>query len=273
MAEKILVVDDEKVICEVLSKLLSQNGYAVDVCGNGKEAVQRVKENSAGYACVLTDVKMPQMDGIEFLKQSQKISPATPVIIVTGAATVDIAVEALKRGAVALIEKPFNNEKVLNTVREILSLRGKSDRKQHSLPYLEKRWTVECPGAKENLASIIEILVMGMQDLEIITAADENPARDALKHALENAVEHGNEGNIKKLIRVNAVANNKTIRVGIEDEGAGFNPLEYIEEDNLNEAAWKKGKGLFKIYSVVDEVTFNAKGNRINLLWKKRNAT
>lgn len=268
MTEKILVVDDEPLVRELLSQILAKEKFEVTACGDGKEALEKVKEGIP-YDCILTDVKMPEMDGIDLLKQSHKIAPTIPVIIVTGAATVDNAVEALKRGAVALIEKPFDADKVLGTVREILSLRTKADRMQTVLPFIQKKWTIECPGTKNNIGSLIETLILGMDELEILTPANENPARDALKHALENAVEHGNVGNPKKRIFVNATANNQEIRVSIQDEGEGFNPLEFIEEDNLNEEAWKKGKGLFKIYSVANSVSFNAKGNQINLIFRK----
>lgn len=268
MAEKILVVDDEPLIRNLLSEILKKEKYEVDLSGDGEEALQKVKADGR-YACILTDVKMPQMDGLQFLKESHKVSPTTPVIVVTGAATVDIAVEALKHGAAALIEKPFNSEKVLNTLREILSLRGVTDRMKTVLPYTEKKWTIECPASQENIASIIEILIVGMNQMGILTPGRENPIRDAIKHALENAATHGNEGNAKKQIWVNAEANENEIEVGIQDEGKGFNPLEYIEEDNLNEEAWKKGKGLFKIYSVASQVSFNAKGNQIQLLFRK----
>lgn len=268
MAEKILVVDDEPLICDLLTEILKKEKYEVEVSGDGEEALKKVKSDGR-YACVLTDVKMPQMDGLQFLKESHKVSPSTPVIVVTGAATVDIAVEALKHGAAALIEKPFNSDKVLNTLREILSLRSVTDRMLTVLPFAEKKWTIECPGSQENLASILETLMMGMDHMGLLSPTNENPVRDALKHALDNAFVHGNEKDPKKWVRVNALATNEEIRVSIYDEGKGFNRLDYIEEDNLNEEAWKNGKGLFKIHGVAHTVSFNAKGNEIQLTFKK----
>lgn len=268
MDEKILVVEDESLIRELLSQLLKKENYQVDACANGKEALQKIKEGT-NYACALTDIKMPEMDGIEFLKQSHKISPQIPIIVVTGVATVDTAVEALKRGAAALIEKPFQSMKVLETLREVLSLKTVADRLQTVLPNTRKRWSIECPGTAANCSSIIEILIQGMQQLEVLSPAKETPVRDALRHALENAVDHGNQKNPKKQIFVNAEANNQEIQIEIQDEGAGFYPLDYIEESNFNEEAWGKSKGLFKIFSIADKVSFNAKGNKIHLTFKK----
>lgn len=114
----ILVVDDEKDICKALSILLSKEGYAVREAYNGEEALELLaKEN---FDLVMTDIKMEKKDGFEVLREAQKISPGTPVIMMTAFASVGSAVEAMRAGAVDYITKPFINDEIRLTIRRIL---------------------------------------------------------------------------------------------------------------------------------------------------------
>jgi DNA-binding NtrC family response regulator len=114
----ILVVDDEKDICKALSILLSKEGYAVREAYNGEEALELLaKEN---FDLVMTDIKMEKKDGFEVLREAQKISPGTPVIMMTAFASVGSAVEAMRAGAADYITKPFINDEIRLTIRRIL---------------------------------------------------------------------------------------------------------------------------------------------------------
>lgn len=268
MAEKILVIDDEFKLRELLTLQLEKEGYEVESCSNGREGVEKVQQNP-NYACILTDVRMPEMDGLQFLKESKAISPTTPVIVVTGAATVKDAVEALKSGAVALVEKPFDAKKIQGTVREVLSLRGKKDRKQLCIPYMKKKWTLEIPSKEELLSSVAEIFVKGLIDFELVSSEQAPLAREACQQALMNAHQHGNANNPIKRISINACGTKEQFQVSIQDEGEGFNPHEYIKESS-NEEDWEKSKGLFKIFQGTSQVQFNAKGNQITLIFEKK---
>ncbi len=110
----ILVVDDDPVILKSAEKVLSSGPYEVDTCLNGFEALKRLEEKP--YDLVLTDLRMPEMDGLELLKKIKTDFPGTEVIIITGFGTIRSAVEALKYGAYDYIEKPFTPEHLLNTV-------------------------------------------------------------------------------------------------------------------------------------------------------------
>ncbi|MDA8422112.1 MAG: sigma-54 dependent transcriptional regulator [Nitrospiraceae bacterium] len=117
----ILIVDDEKDICKALNILLTKEGHAVKEAYNGEEAVERiVKEN---FDIIMTDIKMGKMDGFEVLRQSQKISPDTSVIMMTAFASVGSAVEAMRAGASDYITKPFINDEIRLTIRRILQSR------------------------------------------------------------------------------------------------------------------------------------------------------
>lgn len=118
MKPKILIVDDERDICKALEFLLKREDYAVSSVNSGEDAIKKIKEES--FDVVITDLKMGRVDGISVLETAKEMSPDTAVIIMTAFASIESAVEAMKRGAVDYIVKPFLNEEIRLTIRKIL---------------------------------------------------------------------------------------------------------------------------------------------------------
>lgn len=114
----LLVVDDEEVIREGMSRILSAEGYHVDTSASGRRAIEKTQE--IDFDVVITDLKMPGMDGMEVLKTIKILQPEVPVIIITGYSTVDTAVEAMKKGAFDYIAKPFTSELIIEKVRKAI---------------------------------------------------------------------------------------------------------------------------------------------------------
>ncbi len=118
----ILVVDDTPGIRDAILKILNKEGFNVFTAGDGEQAVKILQKND--IALVLTDLKMPKVDGAELLSITKTISPDIEVILITGYGTVEVAVEAMKDGAFDFIQKPFNKAVVLKTVRKALEKRS-----------------------------------------------------------------------------------------------------------------------------------------------------
>ncbi len=114
----ILIVDDEKAIRKTLGEILSYEGYKMDEAGDGEEALKRFKEKS--YDVVLCDIKMPKMDGIEFLERARESNPDVPIIMISGHGTIETAVEAVKKGAYDYISKPPDLNRLLITIRNAM---------------------------------------------------------------------------------------------------------------------------------------------------------
>lgn len=121
MTEKprVLVIDDEEVVRAAAARVLA--GYDVSTAATGKEGLKLLRRKP--FDLVLTDLKMPEMDGVEVLKRVKEISPEAEVVIITGYGTVKTAVEALQHGAYDYIEKPFTPEGLLNVVDKCLESR------------------------------------------------------------------------------------------------------------------------------------------------------
>jgi DNA-binding NtrC family response regulator len=117
----ILIVDDEKVMQDSCSQILSKKGYTVKVASDGKEALRMFKEEL--FHVVILDIKLPGMDGIEVLSKIKEESPETPVIIMTGFASIESAVDAIKSGAFDYLSKPFTPEELRISVRKALESR------------------------------------------------------------------------------------------------------------------------------------------------------
>ena len=119
--EKILVVDDEKSLREVLSIMLKRAGYTVTEASDGDEAIGHV--NKEIYDLVITDLRMPKADGMDVLKAVKSLSPDTVVLVITAFATSDSAVEAMKQGAYDYLTKPFQVDEVQLIIRNALEKR------------------------------------------------------------------------------------------------------------------------------------------------------
>ncbi|MBL0699615.1 MAG: sigma-54-dependent Fis family transcriptional regulator [Desulfosarcina sp.] len=117
MKEQILVVDDEPDMRSALTHVLHRNGYAVESADNGPEALKKFKNYK--FSMVITDVKMPDMSGMEVLGAIKKISPEVPVIMMSAYGTIGKAVDAMKEGASDYLVKPFSSESLEMVVKRI----------------------------------------------------------------------------------------------------------------------------------------------------------
>jgi len=118
----VLVVDDEAIARDNLAHVMAKDGYQVETAANGVEALGKVKRFE--FDLIITDLKMERMDGLQLLQEAKAASPSTEIMLVTGFATVDTAVKALKTGAVHYLAKPIDIAELRAAVRDILSARS-----------------------------------------------------------------------------------------------------------------------------------------------------
>ncbi|MBN8675180.1 MAG: sigma-54-dependent Fis family transcriptional regulator [Chitinophagales bacterium] len=114
----ILIIDDEKAIRKTLTEILSFEGYKIDEAADGEEGLKKFKEKA--YDVVLCDIKMPKLDGIEFLQKAGESNPDVPIIMISGHGNIETAVEAVKKGAYDYISKPPDLNRLLITIRNAM---------------------------------------------------------------------------------------------------------------------------------------------------------
>jgi len=114
----ILIIDDERSIRKTLTEILTYEGYKVDEAGDGEDGLKKFRDK--GYDAVLCDIKMPKVDGLEFLEKAAEINPDVPVIMISGHGTIETAVEAVKKGAYDYIAKPPDLNRLLITLRNAI---------------------------------------------------------------------------------------------------------------------------------------------------------
>jgi two-component system response regulator AtoC len=142
MEKKILIVDDEFNSRTLLAQLFQEDGYSADTAENGKTALEALK--STPFDILITDIRMPVMDGIELFHRAKEMYPHMPVILFTAYGTIEAAVKALKEGVFHYLEKPVNFDLLNHTVqqaleiqdlkKEIINLRKQLDEKKTDQP-------------------------------------------------------------------------------------------------------------------------------------------
>ena len=115
---RILVIDDEKSIRNTLKEILTYEGFEVVEAQDGMEGLKFVEKEK--FDIILSDIKMPKMDGIEVLEKLQELSPETPVVMISGHGNIDTAVEAIRKGAFDYISKPLDLNRMLVTIRNAM---------------------------------------------------------------------------------------------------------------------------------------------------------
>ena len=117
---KALVIDDEQIVLDSVATLLRDEGFDVDVSLNGREGLDWAIERK--YDVILSDIRMPDIGGMRVLRDVKRIHPSLPVIMITGYASVDSAVQSMKLGAADYIEKPFEPEQLIDSVNRALGV-------------------------------------------------------------------------------------------------------------------------------------------------------
>jgi len=113
---KVLVIDDESVICDACRLVLEEKGHGVDRCLTGTEGLQAIERSP--YDIILLDMKLPDIDGTEILKTVREKTPAPCVIVMTGYSTMSNALQAMKLGAADYLAKPFADDELLAAIEE-----------------------------------------------------------------------------------------------------------------------------------------------------------
>ena len=120
-AVRLLIVDDEEIMRQFLNEVLKDEGYTIDLAASGKEALKRM--NDSEYDIVLTDIVMPELDGLGVVAATKELSYSPSVIVMTGYASMETAVESMKLGAADYITKPFNIDQIRIIVKNAVEER------------------------------------------------------------------------------------------------------------------------------------------------------
>jgi DNA-binding NtrC family response regulator len=138
---RILVADDEEIMRDVLSELLSSESYTVDLAENGLQALEKIRDND--YGVLLLDLMMPDLDGLQVLEELKKAENRPAAIVLTAFATIEKAVRATKLGAFDFITKPFKNDELLLAVKNAMEHRHLVEENQRLRNTLRERYNFQ----------------------------------------------------------------------------------------------------------------------------------
>ena len=289
---RVLVAEDSKTQALQVKLLLEAAGYEVCLAKNGLEAVEKIKEFDP--LVLLTDLEMPEMDGLELIREIKHQELTLPVILMTGRGSEEIALEALKAGAASYLPKRIMAQALVSTISEIaeIAMTTLDDRAlQKRLTNAEFRFDI---GNESALAHTL-VFYLGKQ-LMAMQAIDEISNMQitmALTEALTNAINHGNleldsamreleNGSEKyhqladerrsrepyqdRSVKVCATLSTEEAKFVVKDDGPGFDTSEIPDPTDPANMEKSSGRGLMLIYTFMDEVSHNDSGSEITMI-------
>jgi CheY-like chemotaxis protein/anti-sigma regulatory factor (Ser/Thr protein kinase) len=287
----VLVVDDSAVDRRLAEKLLTKEfNLNVLAASNGREALELLERHPTDL--VLTDMQMPEMDGLQLVEEIRNRFPGVPVILMTAHGSEELAVQALKRGAASYVPKRNLARDLAETIESVLAV-STSNRSQQRL--LECLVETESRFVLDNDVSLIPALISHLEsNLTRMRLCDENGlirVAVALREALINAIHHGNlelesaqrEKDEKRYYRlveerrqqepyqdrrvhITAKESHREAVYIIRDEGPGFDPTTLPDPTDPANLEKVSGRGLLLIRTFMDEVQHNKEGNEITLV-------
>lgn len=295
----VLVVDDSSVDRKFVGGILSRDGkFTVEFAEDGSQALARMRE--AQPDLIVTDLQMPNRNGLELVAAVRMHHPSVPIILMTGHGSEDLAVEALHRGASNYVPKPQIGERLLESVEEALTL-ARSDATHNQLIACLNSCDFDFelgndPAVIDPLVEMVQQMVAGMK---LTDATGRFRVGAALKEALLNSLYRGNleisfkemQGTRESLmagkgddlltkrrstspyssrkIRVHLTIDSEQAKFEICDEGPGFDPASIPAAGQPGSLDPESGRGLVLMRAFFDEVTFQDGGRRVTLIKRK----
>ncbi len=287
----VLVVDDSPLDRRLAGRLLEKGTDAeVYYAEDGRQALERVEEHLPDL--VVTDLQMPEINGLELVGMLKRQYPLIPIILMTAAGSEEIAVQALQAGASSYVPKRVLAEELAEVALRVLAM-SREQRTQARVLNRQERWETEF--VLENELALVLSLSMHLQQnlsgMRICEGSDGLRVGIALEEALLNAYYHGNLEVSSKLreqdhqlyldlatrrtqelpykdrhIHVSAKLSRGEAMYVIRDEGPGFDPSSLPDPTDPENLARPHGRGLMLMRTFMDEVTFNSAGNEVRML-------
>lgn len=293
---RVLVVDDSAVDRRLAGGILEKHpSIEIEYAENGADALAMIKERTPEL--VVTDLQMPNLNGLELVEAVRSRHPLIPVILMTAHGSEEIAVRALEAGAASYVPKVRLGTDLLDTVDTVLSL-SRADQRQEKL--LSCMRESESTFELENDASLIPPLVEYLQEqlsrMELCDETGRIRVGVALEEALLNALYHGNleisteqlreaSSNLLENDGHDVVAEraaqppycDRRIRLKtkitpdesvyiVEDDGPGYDPAEFASPDDPASLERETGRGLMLMRTFMDRVEFSDRGNKVTLV-------
>jgi CheY-like chemotaxis protein/anti-sigma regulatory factor (Ser/Thr protein kinase) len=272
--KRILLVDDDPAIHRLLAMVLESPEWQIESAHDGEAALACVKAEP--YDLVLTDVRMPGMDGLELLRRIRQERPQTKVLVMTGAHTPGNVIESIREQAFGYLSKPFSPSVVVEMITEALKTPDWED----EIEVLSARpnWIalkVRC--RVETADRLVHFLTEMKMDLP---ARDREDVATAFREMLRNAIEHGGGLDPNKKVHVAYIRTKQAIVYYIRDPGKGFsfddlahaavsnppeNPIDHITH-RAERGLRPGGFGILLVQNLVDELIYNEKGNEVLLI-------
>ena len=204
MSDHILIVDDEKGILDALSAVLDDEGYTVSTAENGSEALKKIKDDTPSV--ILLDVWLPDIDGLEILREIRSAYPGVAVIVMSGHGTIETAVRATKLGAYDYIEKPLSMERVHLIVKHAIE-QQRLELENVQLKGRIEKW-YEIIGESPSMRSLKEqILVVGRSNSRVLITGENGTGKELIARSVHRASQRAN----KPFIAVNCAAIPETL--------------------------------------------------------------
>lgn len=286
---KILVVDDSVFDQRMAGGCVEEQGSTAIYARNGREALEMIKREAPDI--VLTDLQMPEMDGLELVQHVRKKHPGVPVILMTAYGSEEVAVQALRAGAASYVPKKTLRQHLADALRVVMAaveVTGQRDQVRRYLEASESRFVLGYdPGGPQTLISYLRD---GLTRVNFCDEVGVLQVCTALTEALTNAIDHGNlelDSNMResagdvyrklgsdrarqppycdRRVYVTAKMTPSQATYTIRDEGPGFDPSTLPDPTDAENLLKLSGRGILLIRMFMDEVEFSDSGNTITM--------
>src|SRR5882762_9474959 len=258
---RILIVDNNDELRALLEGALGALGHEVLSTGNRREALAR--NDLEGFDLIISDLTEDAESAVEQISDLQRKHLFAPVAKNGGAPSTII--KAFKVSAANFLRLPYNRDELKEIVEQTLSYKLKFVDDPSLLPQVHEMIEFELPSHLSLMNGVLHYLEGRVSKLGIVTPERSN-LFIALDEAFVNAVKHGNKNDPSKLLRVTAELSPREACFTVEEEGQGFNVHEIPDPCDPANLFKTSGRGVLLIYNIMDEVEYNAQGNRVKMV-------
>ena len=254
---RILVVDNHDELRVLLGKVLRELGHEVVVTGERDEALAR--EDLDQFDLVISDLTEAEVNGAPISELQRKH------LVVSAEANQPDIIKSFKMGAANYLRLPYNKDELREIVEQTLSYKLRYVDDPTLLSHVHEKIEFELPSDLALMNGVLQYLHERVSKLGLIKPERSN-LFIALDEAFVNAVKHGNKNDHNKLLRITAELSPKEACFTVEDEGEGFNVQDIPDPCDPANLFRTSGRGVLLIYNIMDEVEYNAQGNRVKMV-------